>query len=85
MGTRYEVTTVVTRQTMLEGQHDKLDPVQPILHYYTYTKNQKKDEWFGFLNGVVIKMEAAQLMPIFAEHAHLVVLQKVPWKNWIEI
>lgn len=78
LGVRYEVVTVVTRHVMLAGQHDNLDPIQPIMHYYTYTKSQKKDEWYGFLNGIVVKLEAAQLTPIFAENAQVVVLSKVP-------
>jgi hypothetical protein len=78
LGVRYEVVTVVTRHVMLAGQRDNLDPIQPIIHYYTYTKSQKKDEWYGFLNGIVVKLEAAQLTPIFAENAQVVVLSKVP-------
>lgn len=40
LGQRYEVTTVVARQTLLKGLHDISDSVtQPIVHYYTYSKN----------------------------------------------
>jgi hypothetical protein len=48
------------------------------VHYYSYNKNKKNNEWFGFLNGIVIKMETAQLTPLFAEKAMVVVLTKIP-------
>jgi len=52
MGVRYEVSTVITRQELGIREKDG-----PVVHYYTYSKNLATKEWYGYLNGVVIRME----------------------------
>ena len=59
-GERYALTTVIVRQILMKGVNDPSDSdPQPIIHYYTYTRNLRSGEWFGFFNGIVAKVEVA--------------------------
>ena len=63
----------------MKGHPDpsEANEVQPVAHYYTYTRNLRTGEWFGFFNSIVAKVENAQIMQLFAENALAFVLVKI--------